>query len=337
MEINELTIILTEQCNLQCSYCLQTHNKKSINIKKAYKKFKELYDFKSMIRVEFFGGEPFLEYQKIKYFINELDKENFDKKLITFKVNSNGTIMNNELYDLLKHIAKNYNLEMKFSFDGLWQNKRSDNKEINFQIERNLNNLFQKCLSQVSSISFSVLDDGDRLLENYLYLKERFKISDDKISHYLIREPWVWDSEKLEKYKKGFEKFVKYSLFLWDQTGYLHKYIRDKLEEFKSPKLGCGMGFTRFTILPDINNKEDVMVSPCNLDNDFKNIDQIIPYQQIEINCGNCSIKDHCNKICPKKILYSKDEINYYCELKKIEYYAIQKYDNFIQRKLNEK
>jgi uncharacterized protein len=64
-----LSIILTHQCNLRCNYCYESiKNNQTISIdvaKNIICKYlnSEEYD---EIEIDFFGGEPFLEFQKMK-------------------------------------------------------------------------------------------------------------------------------------------------------------------------------------------------------------------------------------------------------------------------------
>ena len=65
-----VTIALTEACNLDCTYCYENHkssNKISIETLKDIVR-REMTTETNFSNVEFdlFGGEPFLEFEKIK-------------------------------------------------------------------------------------------------------------------------------------------------------------------------------------------------------------------------------------------------------------------------------
>ncbi|MDQ1350200.1 MAG: Radical protein [Acidobacteriota bacterium] len=70
MEITELTFIVTDDCNYNCSYCLQKKEKKTISngtIRAAVDFFYPFMDRKHRIEIGFWGEEPLLAFYKIKY------------------------------------------------------------------------------------------------------------------------------------------------------------------------------------------------------------------------------------------------------------------------------
>lgn len=63
-----VTFILTQNCNLNCSYCYEHHKTKNVFdvelIKEILSKELSINDNYSEICFDFFGGEPFLEFKK---------------------------------------------------------------------------------------------------------------------------------------------------------------------------------------------------------------------------------------------------------------------------------
>ena len=100
----DFTIWVTRRCNLSCKYCYEGNNKlaASMDIKTADKTIeficKTIKKVDENINVIFHGGEPLLEYDLIKYFIKSL-KENIDTRRINFGITTNGTIINDEIYN----------------------------------------------------------------------------------------------------------------------------------------------------------------------------------------------------------------------------------------------
>ena len=79
MEISNLTFIVTNDCNLNCSYCFQKKEKKTMDnntIKTAVDFFYPFLKSDDKIYISFYGGEPLLAYDKIKYTLQLLQEKN---------------------------------------------------------------------------------------------------------------------------------------------------------------------------------------------------------------------------------------------------------------------
>ena len=325
-DLNEITLILTEDCNLQCKYCDQIHSKKSQTIENIIEFFNfiKIKNINKPIQIELFGGEPFLERELILEIFKFLRKTltGPQRNLITFKINTNGTLWNDKYFELLKYLRDNdFNLpNFIISYDGLWQNLRS-NDHLTKLIEKNIHDIFSvKCLASIAKISFSYNgEEHQDLLKNYLYIINKFPVSINNIKHYLIREPWKWNEKKFKKFKYDFKEFLKFNLIHLKKYRIHLSYINQKLNEFSNPKLGCGLGKTRITL------KQNEILD-CGLDNDFRDV-KLINSEDIEYNCLSCEIFNYCNKICPKKIFYqNKEGLNYWCEIKKFEFNIIKNF-----------
>lgn len=116
-------IILTSKCNLKCKYCYEGHEKShkdmSIDIASKVVDFivKTLFDRNETDRnhkVIFHGGEPFLNYELMKFIKYKLDEEINDLYRISYMATTNGTILNDEMIEFIK---KN-NIFLSISIDG---------------------------------------------------------------------------------------------------------------------------------------------------------------------------------------------------------------------------
>lgn len=95
-----VTLILTQDCNLNCIYCYE-HNKskKSMSFDTAKKildyhlKAVDNYDY---IYINLFGGEPFLKFDLIKQ-IYEYSKKINNQKKILFVTTTNGTLVHGDI------------------------------------------------------------------------------------------------------------------------------------------------------------------------------------------------------------------------------------------------
>lgn len=121
--MRNVIVCVTDECNLSCKYCFASCNKRNIDVKDINEKFiKAIPLYVKVIKkacvendynktqVIFHGGEPLLikieNYEKLIMQLSEFD--------IDFVMQSNGTIMNEEIYNfLIRH-----GIRMGISLDG---------------------------------------------------------------------------------------------------------------------------------------------------------------------------------------------------------------------------
>jgi sulfatase maturation enzyme AslB (radical SAM superfamily) len=121
MELTNLTFIVTDDCNFNCSYCLQKKEKKTINNTFIETAVDFFYPFlKEHSHTSFYGGEPLLAFEKIKYTTRLIQEKNKKgNKRIEFSVTTNGSLLNQNMLDFFDRCQFNLTL----SFDGLAQEK----------------------------------------------------------------------------------------------------------------------------------------------------------------------------------------------------------------------
>ena len=119
-EENEIFIIfnITANCNLSCKYCEIKKSNETLsmdNIKLLFNNImnNELLNKLNNIGIGFYGGEPLLEFGKIKSIV-KMSEIFFKKKRINFKITSNGTLLTKEILDFF--IDNNFFISI--SFDG---------------------------------------------------------------------------------------------------------------------------------------------------------------------------------------------------------------------------
>jgi uncharacterized protein len=114
--------LVTSVCNYNCKYCTieSRFNEHSENIfmkqEIAYKGIKLLERNTKKVKIIFYGGEPLLNFDIIRYTVNEARKTKLDTK---FSIITNGSIINNEIIEFIK----DNNISLSVSLDG--------NKETN--------------------------------------------------------------------------------------------------------------------------------------------------------------------------------------------------------------
>lgn len=115
---DSITLNMTNNCNLNCKYCFE-HNKQPENmtskiacdiIKAAYNPVDKSKRLKFMIN--FFGGEPLLNWNTIK---DSIDFCNSNKFMVSYGITTNLTILTDEMID---YIDDN-NIHLLVSADGI--------------------------------------------------------------------------------------------------------------------------------------------------------------------------------------------------------------------------
>lgn len=121
MELSNLTFIVTDDCNFNCSYCFQKKENKTINntiIKKAVNFFYPFLKKENKIHIGFYGGEPLLAFDQIKYATQLLlERNRTGNKQIEFSLTTNGSLLTEQMLDFFSR----YRFALMLSFDGLAQ------------------------------------------------------------------------------------------------------------------------------------------------------------------------------------------------------------------------
>lgn len=121
--INSVTLQVTQNCNLRCSYCVYSghytnrmHSNKRMSwdtAKKGIDFFIEHSKAVNELTLGFYGGEPLLEFELIKNCIDYIESKVPWKKM-NYSITTNATLLNDLIIDLLaeKHF------DLTISFDG---------------------------------------------------------------------------------------------------------------------------------------------------------------------------------------------------------------------------
>lgn len=102
-EPRNLSLLISQDCNLRCGYCYADHGsygcqKKSMSFDTAKKCIDKLLCNKNDTNIVFFGGEPLLNFPLIK----KIDFYLSQKKICaTYTMITNGTIMDDEIRDFI--------------------------------------------------------------------------------------------------------------------------------------------------------------------------------------------------------------------------------------------
>lgn len=170
-DVKTLKIQLGLKCNFSCSYCLQTihiKNNTDSNVEDAKEFLAKLDTWLTSDpdRVEFWGGEPFVYYKKLKVLIPELRKRlpKADMLIIT-----NGSLLNDEIVDFIIE----QDISVAVSHDGPGQEMRG--KEP-LEDETAFNAMQRLVDERTEKFSFnSVITAKNKEIGNIVrFFKERF-------------------------------------------------------------------------------------------------------------------------------------------------------------------
>jgi len=122
MPVTQLSINVTDKCNLNCSYCFnRPRHPRDMSISTA----KKAVDFlitqagdSPYVNLGFFGGEPLLRFQTIKEVVAYgREKAKSTGKEIVFGITTNGTLLNQDIFDFFME----NNVFILLSLDGIPQ------------------------------------------------------------------------------------------------------------------------------------------------------------------------------------------------------------------------
>jgi uncharacterized protein len=112
-------LLITQNCNLACKYCYVSKKKLKIDLSTAQKAVDFIFRNSGQgekICFGFFGGEPFLEFERLKQITLMIEKHPcFPERNIEMQVTSNGTIFSDEIAEFLN----THNIGLGISFDGI--------------------------------------------------------------------------------------------------------------------------------------------------------------------------------------------------------------------------
>ena len=212
-----LTVSLTQDCNLKCSYCFVNSSriKKKINLTFLYKSidvFLRLPAPAGLKTITFSGGEPLLRFSKLRDIHSHIQQQaNFPSNRIRISVVTNGTLLTKKCYDFFKK----KNVTLRVSIDG---NKITHDRNRKFKLQKQasthkqitenlgqLRNIANDKYKIRASLVFNP-HTVSNLLKNIRYLQ---KLGFRHIDFYPDM-CYQWSEEELKNLKGVFKKFVSF-------------------------------------------------------------------------------------------------------------------------------
>ena len=247
-------LIPSERCNLRCAYCYERRkNHKRMDIQTAQtalqKAFSKLRPGKRL-KIEFRGGEPFLEFDFIRH-ICEWVIDNFSSKDFIFYAITNGTCFTNEVKAWLKRHKEIFFVPLSIDGTRITQNRNRSNSFdlIDFDF------IFETWDHPYTSTTISP-QNATTIFKDLRFLIDRgFEIRAN------VEFRKTWSLEELGKLARGFKKLADYALgkHIANHVNLLSRYsfldydsnLNESAKEGRKHFLACNAGKHRRIVAAD--------------------------------------------------------------------------------------
>lgn len=268
-----LQIVVTESCNLGCSYCYMK-NRNTFLTRETFIDFYGSLPSNEEYAIDFFGGEPLLNFDMVKFIIETVSD---DPRFKSFSMPSNGLLLTQEIVGFLKQ----NNVNFSWSCDGI-------NEEDVQQYINKGDLISQLC----NNVSVMISKHHMSMLENHRFFLQHFGITPD---FRVVREGWTETSMKV--FKIMYRRYVD-----WLVTEFIENRIRipdNIITDIKSlyavtvsgdERLKC-IDNRRVCLMPD--GSTGFCARMCT-ENDLTNPDGTGLYDK----CESCEIRLVCEQGC---------------------------------------
>lgn len=323
--ISNAYIIVTENCNFNCKYCFisnavqnmhpvkvmtkETASKAVMLLQRTYEKQQHSYDK----TITFYGGEPLLNFDIIKFFIDEVNKikkEHYWPEDVKYALITNGSLLTK---DILRSI-KEYGIALSISYD---IDKNSHSMRLDKTGGDSYAVVKQKidlCKDMDVPFSLSITITDTLLKHKETILPEIMQLSPLTIAFNLLIPNK--DNQPNDDYYQGATAFMLYMFTQLREIGMYEDRIMRKVHSFKENKMHlydcCASGGNQYVIAPDgtigichgyLNDRKYFSANVADFDFDFK---EQVDYKYwnkrtplLMSQCQNCECLSICGGGCP--------------------------------------
>lgn len=187
----KLTLNLANTCNMRCKYCYAHggvyKSEESIMTKETAQAAVDffMHKFDKISSIKFIGGEPLMNLDVLKFiceYIEDQKKKGKIKKVPSYIVNTNGTILTDEILELINK----YEMRVNFSLDGPgWMNDQArifvNGRGTSHIVEENIRKLQKatggRCPTSVDAVyTQRHVDQNVSVMDVIHYLKDELHI-----------------------------------------------------------------------------------------------------------------------------------------------------------------
>jgi uncharacterized protein len=252
LKFSQLAFIVTDDCNFNCSYCRQIKDSsymKRSTIEKVVEFFYPYLDEEAYI--VFYGGEPLLAFDCIKYAVSLWQEKNRDRgEKLEFSLTTNGSLITDEILDFFDH----HRFSVTLSFDGLAQDVRKPGSMV--PIRELIRHIQGNTYPGITFSTNSVFTPG-----TVSYLSASLKyIVESGVTNLLFDLAWdiPWDEAALMALEKELAGLTDFLISYYKEKGIIPvNHYRRSESPAKSTKnvscFACAAGFQRIAITPEEN------------------------------------------------------------------------------------
>ena len=345
-QCDSITINLTNNCNLSCRYCFEKNKSKELDMMSeqtiidtidiAYSSHYVNPNFNNIFTINFFGGEPLLNWKAMKACIDHCNEKSYK---VFYGVTTNLTILTDEMID---YIDK-YRIHLLVSIDGIKQIHDKNRSNSYDTVIRNLNRLKDRDLLIYVEARMTVLpEDASSMFES---VKHLYSLGIDNICPMPVTDV-EWSDSYLNDYKDSFYKITQWFITITSDTSYKRnlsiKNINDNLINVMSPDVAddllCAIYNNKWcaidtngdvypchqlpTSSPSIKQKHLIGNIYTGVDSDLiiTNPRKASFYKE---ECNSCIARSVCKGGCPQENLRLNNKEDQpsiaYCSLHKID------------------
>lgn len=345
-----VTMLLTNDCNLACSYCFESNKGKDYMPKEmALDILKATYNvvdpMVGVFTLNMFGGEPLMNWDTFKAVCDYVLENNLK---IRITATTNLTLLTDEMIDYIDELS----IPILVSVDGIKEVHDKHRCNSFDKVIENMKKLIDRDLGYLIEARMTVAPDTAK------YMYESVKMLVDLGINNIANVPASdldWDAQSIQDYKDNYEKILDmYIDILNDETNKrnISLYKVDQalnlaLEPIKEDTSMCNIGNPRWVIVdwkgdiwpcPDYPTTDNVDLIAGKIGNFYTGVDEtkvdpkpMVATYELE-RCKGCEAISICKSGCPYENYTKNGKFNEptigYCTLQKAFVEIIKAYQD---------
>ena len=345
-----VTMLLTNDCNLACSYCFESNKGKDYMPKEmALDILKATYNvvdpMAGVFTLNMFGGEPLMNWETFKAVCDYVLENNLK---IRITATTNLTLLTDEMIDYIDELS----IPVLVSVDGIKEVHDKHRCNSFDKVIENMKKLIDRDLGYLIEARMTVAPDTAK------YMYESVKMLVDLGINNIANVPasdLEWDAQSIQDYKDNYEKILDmYINILNDETNKrnISLYKVDQalnlaLEPIKEDTSMCNIGNPRWVIVdwkgdiwpcPDYPTTDNADLIAGKIGNFYTGVDEtkVDPKPMVATyeldRCKGCEAISICKSGCPYENYTKNGKFNEptigYCTLQKAFVEIIKAYQD---------
>lgn len=345
-----VTMLLTNDCNLACSYCFESNKGKdympkemALDILKAT--YNQVDPMAGIFTLNMFGGEPLMNWDTFKAVCDYVLENNLK---IRITATTNLTLLTDEMIDYIDELS----IPVLVSVDGIKEVHDKHRCNSFDKVIENMKKLIDRDLGYLIEARMTVAPDTAKYM--YESVKMLVGLGINNIAN-VPASDLEWDAQSIQDYKDNYEKILDmYIDILNDETNKrnISLYKVDQalnlaLEPIKEDTSMCNIGNPRWVIVdwkgdiwpcPDYPTTDNVDLIAGKIGNFYTGVDEtkvdpkpMVATYELE-RCKGCEAISICKSGCPYENYTKNGKFNEptigYCTLQKAFVEIIKAYQD---------